>query len=137
MLALNFYKIRTSFDIRPTSQEGDAESQARYNQLIQTILQKTEIEYFSPRIHEVIEKSPADLGAFKGNQKKIYILVFGVDKERSGWTASDLKQTLGNMQLTSTIREANPEAEEWVGGIANNISAEAALFDLRSKKKKK
>lgn len=137
MLALNFYKIRTSFDIRPISQEGNVESQARHTQLIQTILQKAEIEYMSPRIHDVIEKSPSDLGAFKGNQKKIYILIFGVDKQRSGWTGSDLKQTLGNMQLTGAIREANPKADEWIGGAANNISAEAAFFDLRSKKKKK
>lgn len=137
MLTLNFYKIRTSFDIRPIGQEGNAEASARYEQIIQTILQKAEIEYMSPRIHEVIEKSPADLGAFKGNQKKIYVFIFGVDKERSGWTASDLKQILGNMQLTAAIKEANPEAEEWIGGLQNNISAEAALFDLRTKKKKK
>ena len=137
MLKLNFYKIRTGFDIRPLLQEGDAESQARYTQLIQTISQKADIEYFNNKILEVIEKSPYDLGVYKGKQLKIYILVFGVDKERSGWTASDLKQTLGNMQLTAAIKEANPEAEEWIGGLKNNISAEAALFDLRTKKKKK
>lgn len=137
MLELNFYKIRTGLDIRPLAQEGNTESQARYNQLIQTVSQKADIEYLNGRILEVIEKSPYDLGVYKGKQLKIYIFVFGVDKGRSGWTGSDLKQTLGNMQLAAAIREANPEAEEWIGGLNNNISAEAALFDLRTKKKKK
>ena len=136
MLALNFYKIRTGLDIRTLAEGGDTESQARYDQLIQTILQKAELEYIAKQIYETIEKSPADLGAYKGKQRKIYILIFGVDKERSGWTASDLKQTLGNMQLEYKIKEANEEAIEWIGGLENNISVEAALFDLRTKKKK-
>ncbi len=137
MLKLNFYKIRTGIDIRPLLKGGDEESQARYEQLIQTISQKADIEYLTGKILEVIEKSPYDLGAHKGKQLKIYILIFGVDKERSSWTGSDLKTTLGNMQLTARIKEINPEAEEWVGGLKNNISAEAALFDLRTKKRKK
>jgi len=136
MLVLNFYKIRTGIDIRPISQGGSSESQARYNQIIQTIAQKADIEFLHPQIFTVIEKSPADLGAYIGKQLKIYILIFGVDKTRSAWTGSDLKTTLGNMHLTSTILEANPEAKEWIGGLKNNISAEAALFDLRTKKKK-
>ena len=136
MLNLNFYKIRTSFDIRPLSQDGDAESQARYDQIIQTIGQKAELEYINKDILTVIEKSPADLLAFTGKQKTLYIMIVGLDKERSSWTASDLKTTLGNMTLTVSIRDANPKAEEWVGGAKNNISAEKALFDLRTVKKK-
>ena len=117
-------------------QDGDVESQARYDQIIKTIGQKAEIDYINKDILTVIEKSPADLGAFKGKQKTLYIMIFGIDKERSAWTASDLKTTLGNMTLTVQIKEANPRAEEWVGGVENNISAEKALFDLRSVKKK-
>lgn len=137
MLALNFYKIRTSLDIRPLKQDGDAESQARYDQLLQTMAQKADIEYLAKQVLEVVEKSPADLGAHKGRQLTVYILIFGVDKTRSSWTGSDLKTTVGNMQLTAAIKEANPDAANWVGGLENNISAEAALFDLRTKKKKK
>lgn len=136
MLNLNFYKIRTSLDIRPLKQEGDAESQARYDQIIQTVGQRADIEYINKDILTVIEKSPADLGAFKGKQKKLYIMVIGLDKERSGWSASELRTTLGNMVLTVTIKETNPKAELWIGGAENNISAEKALFDLRSVKKK-
>ncbi len=137
MLALNFYKVRTSLDIRPLKQGGDDESQARYNQLLQTVSQRADIEYLGKQILEIIEKSPADLGAHKGRQLTVYILIFGVDKTRSSWTGSDLKTTVGNMQLTAAIKEANPDAMNWVGGLENNISAEAALFDLRTKKKKK
>jgi len=136
MLNLNFYKIRTGLDIRPLSQEGDAESQARYNQLIQTIGQKADIEYLNTNILTVIEKSPADLGAYKGKQKTLYVMIFGLDKERSAWTGSDLKTTFGNMSLTVQLKEANENAERWIGGAVNNISAEKALFDLRSVKKK-
>ena len=50
MLKLNFYKIRTTIDIRPIDQDGDAESQARYDQILQTIGQKAELDY----IHEDI-----------------------------------------------------------------------------------
>lgn len=137
MLSLNFYKVRTSLDIRPVKQGGDSESQARYDQLLQTVSQRADIEYLANQILEIIEKSPADLGAHKGRQLTIYILIFGVDKTRSSWTGSDLKTTVGNMQLTAAIKEANSEAISWVGGLENNISAEAALFDLRTKKKKK
>ena len=136
MLKLNFYKIRTGLDIRPLLQDGDNESQARYDQLIQTIGQKADIEYINPKILTVIEKSPADLGAYKGKQKTLYVMVFGIDKERSSWTGSDLKTTLGNMSLTVQLKNANEKAELWIGGAENNISAEKALFDLRSVKKK-
>ena len=136
MLKLNFYKIRTTIDIRPIDQGGDAESQARYDQILQTIGQKAELDYIHEDILTVIEKSPADLGGFKGKQKTIFILIIGLDKERSAWTGSDLKTTLGNMALTVQIKDANINAEEWIGGAKNNISAERALFDLRTVKKK-
>ena len=76
------------------------------------------------------------MGGFKGKQKTIFILIIGLDKERSAWTGSDLKTTLGNMALTVQIKDANINAEEWIGGAKNNISAERALFDLRTVKKK-
>jgi len=136
MLNLNFYKVRTGLDIRPISQEGDAESQARFDQILQTVAQKSEIDYINPNIFTIIEKSPADLGAYKGKQKTLYVMVFGLDKDRSAWTGSDLKMTLGNMSATVSLKKANIDAELWVGGAVNNISAEKALFDLRSVKKK-
>lgn len=136
MLALNFYKVRTGLDIRPIAQDGDAESQARYDQILQTIGQRGEFEHITG-VFKTIEKSPTDLGAYNGKQLTIYVLVFGVDKNRSSWTGSDLKTTLGNMVATPRLTEANSEHQEWVGGLKNNISCEAALFDLRSKKKKK
>jgi len=136
MLNLNFYKIRTGIDIRPLTNNGNDESNIRFEQIIQTISQKAEIEYLNPNILTVIEKSPVDLNAYKGNQKTIYILVFGIDKERSAWTASDLKITLGNMSNPFSLIQKNNDAEQWVGGANNNISAEKALFDLRTVKKK-
>lgn len=136
MLHLNFYKVRTGLDIRPLSQDGDAESQARYDQILQTIGQKADIEYLNPSILTVIEKSPADLLAYKGKQKTLYVMVFGIDKERSAWTGSDLKTTFGNMSPTMQLKNVNENAEPWVGGAENNISAEKALFDLRTVKKK-
>ena len=136
MLHLNFYKVRTGLDIRPLNQGGDKVSQIRYDQILQTIGQKAELDYINPTVLTVIEKSPADLGAYNGNQKTIYILVFGIDKERSSWTGSDLKTTFGNMLLPSSIHNLDPDAEPWVGGLENNISAEKALFDLRTTKKK-
>lgn len=136
MSRLNFYKIRTGLDIRPMSQDGDDESQARYNQIIQTIGQKADLEYINQTIFTIIEKSPADLGAYKGKQKTLYVFIFGIDKERSAWTGSDLKTTLGNMSITAQIRDINKDAQLWIGGAENNISAEKALFDLRTVKKK-
>jgi len=136
MLKLNFYKIRTGLDIRPLPQDGNAESQARYDQILQTIGQKADIEYLSPNVLTVIEKSPVDLGAYTGKQKTLYVMIFGIDKERSAWTGSDLKTTFGNMSITTQLKIANENAEPWIGGVANNISAEKALFDLRSVKKK-
>jgi hypothetical protein len=135
MLRLNFYKIRTTMDIRLMKQGGDAESEARYNQILQTIGQKAELDYICNDILSVIEKSPADLGGFVGKQKTIYIMIVGLDKERSSWTGSDIKTTLGNMALTKQTKDANPDAEPWIGGLNNNISAEKALFDLRTVKK--
>lgn len=116
-------------------QGGDAESEARYNQILQTIGQKAELDYICNDILSVIEKSPADLGGFVGKQKTIYIMIVGLDKERSSWTGSDIKTTLGNMALTKQTKDANPDAEPWIGGLNNNISAEKALFDLRTVKK--
>lgn len=136
MLHLNFYKVRTGIDIRPLNQGGDEISQIRYDQILQTIGQKAELDYISPKVLSIIEKSPVDLGAYTGNQKTLYILVFGIDKERSSWTGSDLKTTFGNMSLPSSIRDIDPDAEKWIGGTNNNISAEKALFDLRTTKKK-
>jgi hypothetical protein len=135
MLPLNFYKIRTGLDIRPITQGGDEESQMRYDQIIQTIDQKAQIEYINSNILEVIEKSPADLGAYDGTQLKIYVVVFALNKERSAWTASDLTTTLGNMTTPAKIKQSNPNAAEWIGGVKNNISCEAAFFDLRTKKR--
>lgn len=137
MLALNFYKIRTGVDIRPITQGGSPESHARLDQIVQTISQRAELEYTADRVYETIEKSPIDLGAYKGKQLTIYVFIFGIDKTRSAWTAHELRQTLGNMHLTNQIANINPNAIEWVGGANNNISCEAALFDLRTKKKKK
>ncbi len=135
MLAFNFYKIRTGLDIRPVSQGGNTESQARHDQLLQTIGQRAEIEYIAERVFEH-EEIPSDLGAYK-KKTKIYIFIFGIDKTRSSWTAHLLNQVFGNMYLGSPIKDANPDAQEWVGGLENNISCGAALFDLRPKKKRK
>ncbi len=135
MLALNFYKIRTGLDIRPVSQGGDPESQARYDQLLQTIGQRAEIEYIAERVFE-FEENPSDLGAYK-NKTRIYIFIFGIDKTRSSWTAHLLNLAFGNMYLSGPITIANPNAQEWIGGLENNISCGAALFDLRPKKKRK
>ena len=137
MLSFNFYKVRTGIDIRPITQGGDPESHARLDQIIQTISQKAEIEFTAERVFETIEKNPADLGAYSGKQLTIYVFIFGVDKTRSAWTAADLKTTFGNMVLTQQVMNANESAQLWVEGAKNNISCEAALFDLRSKKKKK
>ncbi len=136
MLALNFYKIRTGLDIHPIDQGGNLESQARYDQILQTIGQRGEFEHIS-KVFKTIEKSPADLGAYVKRQRTIYVLIFGVDKNRSGWTGSDLKMTMGNMITMPKVLEINPDAEDWIGGLENNISCEAAYFDLRTKKKKK
>ena len=136
MLSFNFYKVRTGIDIRPITQGGDPESHARLDQILQTISQKAEIEFTAERVFETIEKSPIDLGEYFGNQLPIYVFIFGVDKTRSSWTASDLTRTFGNMALTVQITNTNPDAKEWVGGAKNNISCEAALLDLRTKKKK-
>lgn len=133
MLALNFYKIRTGLDIRPLSQDGNPESQARYDQLLQTINQRAEIEYIAERVFELEEK-PSDLGAYK-NKTRIYIFIFGIDKTRSSWTAHLLNLAFGNMYLSGPITIANPDAQEWIGGLENNISCGASLFDLRPKKK--
>ncbi len=135
MLAFNFYKIRTGLDIRPVSQGGDPESQARYDQLLQTIGQRAEIEYTAERVFEH-EEVPSDLGAYK-KKTKIYIFIFGIDKTRSSWTAHLLNLAFGNMYLSGPIINANPDAQEWIGGLENNISCGAALFDLRPKKKRK
>ena len=137
MLSFNFYKVRTGIDIRPITQGGDPESHARLDQIIQTISQKAEIEFTAERVFETIEKNPADLGAYASKQLTIYVFIFGVDKTRSAWTAADLKTTFGNMVLTQQVMNANESAQLWVEGAKNNISCEAALFDLRSKKKKK
>ena len=136
MLDLNFYKVRTGLDIRPIKQGGDEISQQRYNQIIETITQKAELAYIAANIFEVIEKGPKDLGAYAGKQRTIYVLIFGVDKSRSGWTASDLKTTLGNMRLPARIIQQDSDAEPWVGGLENNINCEAAFWDLRTKKAK-
>ena len=137
MLTLNFYKIRTGIDIRPITQGGSPESHARLDQIVQTISQRGDIEFTADRVYETIEKSPVDLGLYAGKQLTIYVFIFGIDKTRSSWTAHDLKMTLGNMRLTNRILEINPDAESWIGGAENNVSCEAALFDLRTKKKKK
>lgn len=134
MLALNFYKIRTGLDIRPIKEGGNVESQARYDQIIETIAGKASLEYVHPSVLHVTEKTPKDLGAYKSKQLKVWILIFGIDKERSSWTASDLKTTLGNMKNNAKIKMANTDALEWVGGVENNISCESAMFDLRTKK---
>lgn len=137
MLSLNFYKIRTGLDIRPLRQGGDAESQLRYDQIIETISGKASIEYIHAGILHTQEKTPRDLGAYKSKDIKVWVLIFGIDKDRSSWTASDLKTTLGNMKNNAKIKLANPDAKEWIGGAENNISCEAAMFDLRTKKSKK
>jgi hypothetical protein len=135
MLPLNFYKIRTGLDIRPKAQGGDDESQLRYDQILQIIDQKAQIEYINNNVLEVIEKSPADLGAYRGTQLKVYVIIFAVNKDRSAWTASELTQTLGNMYIPSQVKRFNDDAAEWIGGEKNNISCEAAFFDLRTRKK--
>lgn len=135
MLAFNFYKIRTGLDIRPVSQGGNPESQARYDQLLQTIGQRAEIEYIAERVFEY-EEVPSDLGAYK-KKTNIYVFIFGIDKTRSSWTAHLLNMAFGNMYLSGPITSANPDAQEWVGGLENNISCGAALFDLRPKKRKR
>jgi len=135
MLALNFYKIRTGLDVRPLSEGGNPESQARYDQLLQTIGQRAEIEYIAERVFEH-EEIPSDLGAYK-KKTRIYVFIFGIDKTRSSWTAHLLNLAFGNMFLSGQITIANPDAQEWIGGLENNISCGAALFDLSPKKKRK
>lgn len=136
MLSLNFYKIRTGLDIRIVSQGGTLESSLRYDQIIQTIQQRSEIEWLSDNIFQIIERGPADLKAYSDTQLTVYILIFALDKSKSSWTASDLTKELGNMRLTSRILDENPDAEPWIGGLENNISCEKCLFDLRTVKKK-
>lgn len=136
MIPLNFYKIRTGLDIRPLLQGGDQESQLRYDQLLQTIGQKSEIEFLSSNVLIVEEKSPADLKYYQRTKVVIYILIFALNKNTSSWTATDLKQSFGNLQITKKIKDLNEYAFEWIGGAEANISCEAALFDLRTKKKR-
>ena len=137
MLALNFYKIRTGLDIRPLDQGGDRESQLRYEQIIQTISANSEIEWIADRIYEIDEDNPIDLGFYKKVKIRLRVLVFGVNKRTSSWTASSLKMALGNMKLPYRLKELNPNAEPWIGGKENNISCEKALFNLRPVKRSK
>lgn len=136
MLALNFYKIRTSLDIRPQSEGGNRESQFRYEQILQIISANCEIEWIADRVYEIDEENPTDLGAFDKNIH-LYVLVFGVNRRTSSWTASALKLALGNMKLSYRLKEINPNAEPWIGGKENNITCEKALFNLRPVKRNK
>lgn len=135
MVSLNFYKIRTLIDIRPKDQGGNEESQIRYDQIIQTVSQRSEIEYIHPNVLMIEEVNPTDLYT-EGNQKvKIYVFIFALNRHNSGWTASALKTELGNMRLQKKLTDLNEKAIPWVGGVKNNISCEVALFDLRAKKR--
>lgn len=136
MIPLNFYKIRTGVDIRPIKQGGNEESQLRYEQILQTISQKAEIEYLNSQIIVVEEYKPADLLYYSNEKVSIYIMIFAVNKNNSSWTASDLKNTLGNMRISKNMKDINKYAQEWIGGLEANISCEAALFDLRTRKKR-
>lgn len=137
MLTLNFYKIRSGLDIRPLNQEGDDESQARYDQILQTVAQRGEMEYISDKVFIKIEKIPSDLGAYQKTQLPIYILILGIDGDRSSWNADELKLALYTMRLNDHILKANPDAQNWMGGDTNNISCEDAKFDLKTSYKKK
>src|SRR5690606_3165547 len=109
MLALNFYKIRTGIDIRPLDQGGTMESHVRFEQIIQTIQSKSEIEWMSDKVYEIEETDPSDLGAYKG-KVLLYVFVFGLNKNTSSWTASALKTALGNMRPSMKLMNINPKA---------------------------
>jgi len=136
MLALNFYKIRTGLDIKPTTQGGTFESNQRYEQIIQLISNQAEIEWMSDRVYELYEDNPTDLGAYIEQENvKLYAFVFGLNKRTSSWTAGALRLALGNMKMPSRLINYNKDAEPWIGGKENNISCEKALFNLRPVKR--
>lgn len=136
MIELNFYKIRTTINILPKAQGGNDESQLRYDQIIQTISQRSDIEFTYPTILTVEETNPSDLLAHNGQKVLIYVMIFALNKNNASWTANSLKLELGNMRLSKRILDINPNAAIWSGGSQNNISCEAAYFDLRAKKRK-
>lgn len=137
MLPLNFYKIRTGIDIRPRNQGGTFESELRYEQIIQVVTQKAELEFLYPSILVVEEFNPSDLPFYNDKKIPLYVFIFAVNKNTSSWSASALKQALGNMKLSKRILDINNSAKMWIGGVKANISCEAANFDLRAKKRNK